>query len=65
MLIRLCLLFALCVGQQQLRGASPELSEEDAAFVDDLQKRTFGYFWELTPSANGLTPDRGSSRFFL
>ncbi|MGY8689278.1 MAG: hypothetical protein ACKVHP_16280 [Verrucomicrobiales bacterium] len=47
MLIRLCLLFALCVGQQQ------------------LQKRTFGYFWELTPSANGLTPDRGSSRFFL
>lgn len=39
--------------------AVAQLSPEDTAFVDDLQRRTFDYFWELTPSENGLTPDRG------
>ncbi|MEX0748277.1 MAG: glucoamylase family protein [Rhodothermales bacterium] len=27
-------------------------------FLDDLQKRTFGYFWETSNPENGLTPDR-------
>ncbi|MBW3563335.1 MAG: Tat pathway signal protein [Acidobacteria bacterium] len=27
-------------------------------FVNDLQKRSFGYFWDLTNEENGLTPDR-------
>jgi hypothetical protein len=29
-----------------------------AAFLDTLQRRTFGYFWERTPPTTGLTPDR-------
>lgn len=28
------------------------------AFLDTLQQRTFGFFWELSDSATGLTPDR-------
>ena len=27
-------------------------------FFDDLEKRTFNYFWETTNPANGLVPDR-------
>jgi hypothetical protein len=38
--------------------AAPIISEDDAAFLDDVQHRTFGYFWETTSAANGLTPDR-------
>ena len=30
----------------------------DAAFLDDLQQRTFNFFWETAPAENGLTPDR-------
>lgn len=33
-------------------------------FVDDLQERTFRWFWEETPANNGLTPDRAPSRPF-
>ena len=28
------------------------------AFLDTLEHRTFNFFWETTPTANGLTPDR-------
>src|SRR5215210_1551129 len=28
------------------------------AFLDDLQQRTFRWFWETTNARNGLTPDR-------
>lgn len=31
---------------------------DTVAFLDDLQERTFDFFWETTPPANGLTPDR-------
>ncbi len=37
---------------------SAEAADGDAAFLDDLQRRTFDYFWETTPAENGLTPDR-------
>lgn len=43
-------------------AASPPLSDE--AFLDDLQERTFQWFWETTPEENGLTPDRHPSRPF-
>lgn len=45
-------------------SAAPKLTPEDTAFVDDLQRRTFDYFWELTPKENGLTPDRGPRKSF-
>ncbi len=28
------------------------------AFYDDLERRTFGYFWDLADRSNGLVPDR-------
>jgi len=33
-------------------------------FFDDLQARTFRFFWERTNPANGLTPDRSPSEPF-
>jgi hypothetical protein len=38
--------------------AAPAPRSDDAAFLDTLQQRTFGFFWETTNSANGLVPDR-------
>src|SRR5260370_14677667 len=34
------------------------------AFLDTLQLRTFGYFWDLTNPANALTPDRSPTPSF-
>lgn len=34
---------------------------DDDAFLDDLQHRTFNWFWETTPADTGLTPDRWPS----
>jgi hypothetical protein len=34
------------------------LTAEQTAFLDDLQRRTFDWFWDTTPADNGLTPDR-------
>lgn len=34
------------------------ISREDDAFLEDLQKRTFQYFWEHSNSQTGLTLDR-------
>ena len=34
------------------------------AFLDTVQHHTFRWFWETTPAANGLTPDRWPSRPF-
>src|SRR3989449_4204525 len=35
-----------------------------AAFLDTLEERTFHYFWDLTNTQNGLTPDRAPSPSF-
>jgi hypothetical protein len=35
-------------------GPTPDTN----AFLDTLQRRTFNFFWNLTPPTNGLTPDR-------
>jgi hypothetical protein len=34
------------------------------AFLDDLEERTFRWFWDVTDSTNGLTPDRWPTRSF-
>ncbi|MGH7700038.1 MAG: glucoamylase family protein [Gemmatimonadales bacterium] len=34
------------------------------AFLDTVQGRTFDWFWDLTPPANGLTPDRWPTESF-
>jgi hypothetical protein len=39
--------------------ASPPVEgQTEAAFLDDVQQRTFRYFWETANPANGLVPDR-------
>jgi len=35
-----------------------------AGFLDTLEERTFHYFWDLTPTTNGLTPDRSPTQSF-
>jgi hypothetical protein len=37
---------------------------DDAAFLDDLQQRTFRFFWELSDAETGLTPDRAPTESF-
>lgn len=45
-------------------GASARRPAGDEAFLDDLQRRTFRYFWETTNAANGLAHDRWPGRSF-
>jgi hypothetical protein len=35
-----------------------------APFLDEVQRRTFRYFWETTDAGNGLAPDRRPTRSF-
>jgi len=39
-------------------------SAQTAAFLDTVQERTFHYFWDLTNTSNGLTPDRSPTPSF-
>ena len=39
-------------------------TEGDEAFLDDVQRRTFAWFWETTADSTGLVPDRHPSRTF-
>jgi hypothetical protein len=45
-------------------GALAQGSAGLDSFFDDLQARTFRFFWETTNPANGLTPDRWPSSPF-
>ncbi|MGI8639183.1 MAG: glycoside hydrolase family 3 N-terminal domain-containing protein [Pyrinomonadaceae bacterium] len=38
-----------------------QISIEDNAFLEDLEKRSFQYFWEQTNPKNGLTLDRATT----
>src|SRR2546426_3753380 len=58
-----CLL-AACAPNHSLLGPPPPDSAQAAAFLDTLERRTFGYFWDLTNPANGLTPDRSPTPSF-
>ncbi len=42
----------------ELPPADFTMSAEQEAFVDDLSRRTFDYFWETTDAATCLAPDR-------
>src|SRR5687767_2105407 len=45
-------------------ASAPLAVPQGDPFLDDLQRRTFNFFWETTNSQNGLTPDRWPSRPF-
>lgn len=59
----LCLLVLLVSCSQRSSGqqVAPIQSQSEQAFLDEVQERTFRWFWEVTPD-NGLTPDRWPSR---
>jgi hypothetical protein len=40
------------------------LSASDVAFLDDLERRTFFWFWDKTNPKNGLVPDREPTASF-
>ena len=49
---------ALALGGCSGNPGGPGVSPDTIAFLDTLQHKTFNWFWELTPTSNGLTPDR-------
>src|SRR5437016_10194980 len=51
-------------GVNHSEGPPPPASARAAAFLDTLEERTFHYFWDLTNTQNGLTPDRSPTRSF-
>ncbi len=40
------------------------LLPQDERFLDQLEERTFRWFWDLANPANGLVPDRAPSPSF-
>ncbi|MFN7941549.1 MAG: glucoamylase family protein [Thermoanaerobaculia bacterium] len=44
--------------------AAPSFSAADLAFLDDLEHRTFRFFWERANPRNGLVPDRWPTKSF-
>jgi hypothetical protein len=44
------------------RAPAPPLPTSDQALLDDLQQRTFQFFWDTSNPANGLVPDRFPAR---
>jgi len=50
-------LLAACAPNHPAGPPAPD-SAQAAAFLDTLQRRTFDFFWDQTPTSNGLTPDR-------
>jgi hypothetical protein len=51
-------------GTNHAEGPPPPDSAQTAGFLDTLEERTFHYFWDLTPTTNGLTPDRSPTPSF-
>ena len=41
-----------------------DLPNDQRAFLDSLEEKTFRFFWERTDSTTGLTPDRWPTRSF-
>ena len=46
------------VGRNQPAEQPYRSSPQQQAFLDQLQRDTFKFFWETTPAGTGLTPDR-------
>src|SRR5207248_2548812 len=51
-------------GTNHAEAPPPPDSTQAAGFLDTLEERTFHYFWNLTNTANGLTPDRSPTQSF-
>lgn len=51
-------LLTACAPTAAPPGQGSALAPAPEAFLDTLQERTFGYFWETANPRNGLVPDR-------
>src|SRR2546428_5548844 len=51
------MLLAACASNHSV-GPPPPDTTGAGAFLDTLEQRTFGFFWDKTNTTNGLTPDR-------
>jgi hypothetical protein len=51
-------------GSPGTRQPAPRPVPDAEAFLDDVQQRTFRWFWETTNPRNGLTPDRWPTKSF-
>jgi len=58
------LLLAACVPRPVATPAPAAPAPAAEAFLDDLERRTFDFFWETTDPATGLVPDRWPSNPF-
>jgi hypothetical protein len=52
------ILLIVTVASSQAIAASPKLTSEDQQFLEDLEHRSFQYFWEEGDPDTGLVPDR-------
>lgn len=59
-LVPLLLLAGVTAGAPACAARGPS----DAAFLDELEHRTFDWFWDHADSATGLVPDRWPTRSF-
>jgi hypothetical protein len=61
-------LFACAADSPPAEDASPRepaaFPGRDSGFLDDLEERTFRFFWDLSHPVTGLTPDRAPTRSF-
>jgi hypothetical protein len=64
----LCLFISITIGDvlgvhaalpsRRAHRMKSSLSKRDEAFLEDLQRRSFNYFWEQADKGTGLVPDR-------
>ncbi|CAN5877586.1 glucoamylase family protein [soil metagenome] len=59
-----CLLIVTFISACSASTAGPSPGPTDEAFLDELQRRTFGFFWEQSNPSNGLVPDRWPTESF-
>src|SRR6185369_16396177 len=57
LILPLFLLFFISPAATQT-ASTYQLTKEDEAFLDDLERRAFLFFWEHSGKKNGLTLDR-------
>src|SRR5258708_27940963 len=62
--VALAAALGLAFASDHSAGPLPPDSTQAVGFLDTLEQRTFHYFWDLTNSANGLTPDRSPTPSF-
>jgi hypothetical protein len=56
--VAVLILLIATAASSQTAGASPKLTSEDQQFLEDLERRSFQYFWEEGDSETGLVSDR-------